>query len=133
MIAWRTRYAAGGIEALADLNLDSFERRIRLVRVPGMDSTPIGQPMTGNMTWYDTPGLGACGQWIDPATQDLVAVSSRWWTTDNPNDDPICQAISVQVSYNGTTITVPVRDPVPHVRGDPPRPEQAGLCAARTP
>jgi hypothetical protein len=78
-----------------------------------MDSIPLGQPMSGKMTWYDTPGLGACGEEIDPATQDLVAVSSRWWTTENPNDDPICQAISVQVSYNGTTITVPVKDKCP--------------------
>src|SRR3954447_26208996 len=58
-------------------SLDFFERRARVVRVPVMDSIPIGQPMTGNMTWYDTPGYGACGEEIDPATQDLVAVSSR--------------------------------------------------------
>lgn len=73
---------------------------------------PLGQPMTGNMTWYDDSGFGACGQPIDAATQDLVAVSHEWWTTDNPNDDPIC-GLSVQVTYNDKTITVPVKDKCP--------------------
>jgi expansin (peptidoglycan-binding protein) len=76
-------------------------------------SIPIGQSMTGIATYYDNSGYGACGSYIDAATQDLVAVSYRWWTTANPNNDPICQGISVQVAYHGTTITVPVKDKCP--------------------
>ncbi|QEU91213.1 cysteine/serine endopeptidase inhibitor [Streptomyces kanamyceticus] len=74
---------------------------------------PIGQPMTGKMTYYNDKGYGACGTPIDASTQDLVAVPASWWTTPNPNNDPLCQGISVQVSYNGRTITVPVRDKCP--------------------
>jgi expansin (peptidoglycan-binding protein) len=74
---------------------------------------PIGQQITGSMTYYNDAGYGACGTVIDAASQDLVAVSYTWWTTANPNNDPVCQGISVQVTYNGTTITVPVKDKCP--------------------
>lgn len=47
------------------------------------------------------------------ATQLLVAVPYSWWTTANPNNDPLCQGISVKVSYGGKTLTVPVRDKCP--------------------
>jgi hypothetical protein len=55
-------------------------------------------------------GYGACGTQVDASSQLLVAVPAAYWTTANPNDDPLCQGVSVQVSYNGTTITVPVED-----------------------
>ncbi|MDT9687071.1 cysteine/serine endopeptidase inhibitor [Streptomyces sp. P9(2023)] len=74
---------------------------------------PIGQPMTGRMTHYNDRGYGACGTQIDPTTQDLVAVSAAWWTAANPNNDQLCAGISVEVSYGGKTITVPVRDKCP--------------------
>lgn len=76
-------------------------------------SIPIGQSMTGSMTYYNDAGYGACGTTINAATEDLVAVSYQWWTTANPNNDPLCQGISVQVTWNGTTITVPVKDKCP--------------------
>ncbi len=71
---------------------------------------PIGQPQNGSMTYYTDVGFGACGTSIDASTQFLVAVSYQWWTAANPNNDPLCQGISVQVTYNGNTITVPVED-----------------------
>ncbi|GGP97169.1 cysteine/serine endopeptidase inhibitor [Streptomyces roseolilacinus] len=74
---------------------------------------PIGEPRTGRMTWYDDAGTGACGTPIHPATEDLVAVSHLWWTSTNPNNDELCRGISVQVTYNGRTLTVPVRDKCP--------------------
>ena len=74
---------------------------------------PIGQSMTGSMTFYNDSGFGACGTAINAATQNLVAVSFQWWTTANPNNDPLCQGISVQVTFNGKTITVPVKDKCP--------------------
>ncbi|MEW2518437.1 cysteine/serine endopeptidase inhibitor [Actinacidiphila alni] len=74
---------------------------------------PIGQPMTGEATYYNDVGYGACGTQIDASTQYLVAVSYQWWTSANPNNDPLCQGISVQVTYNGHTITVPVADKCP--------------------
>ena len=69
--------------------------------------------MSGNMTWYNDAGNGACGVPVVASSQLLVAVSSAWWTTPNPNDDPICQGVSVQVTYHGVTITLPVEDKCP--------------------
>lgn len=74
---------------------------------------PIGQSMSGNMTYYTDSGYGACGTYIDASTEYLVAVSYTWWTTANPNNDPLCDGISVQVTYDGNTITVPVEDKCP--------------------
>jgi expansin (peptidoglycan-binding protein) len=74
---------------------------------------PIGQTINGNMTYYNDAGYGACGTYINAASEDLVAVSSQWWTTANPNNDPLCQGVSVKVTYNGKTITVPVKDKCP--------------------
>jgi len=79
----------------------------------GAATIPIGQPMTGKMTYYNDIGYGACGTPIDASTQNLVAVSYQWWTAANPNNDPLCQGISVQVTYNGKTITLPVKDKCP--------------------
>ncbi|KIE27685.1 lipoprotein [Streptomyces sp. MUSC 125] len=73
-------------------------------------AVPIGQPVSGTATWYNDAGYGACGTPIDASSQILVAVSPSYWTSANPNLDPLCSGISVQVSYNGRTITVPVRD-----------------------
>ncbi|MFE2914150.1 cysteine/serine endopeptidase inhibitor [Kitasatospora indigofera] len=74
---------------------------------------PVNQPMTGKATYYDDSGYGACGTQINAATQLLVAVPYSWWTTANPNNDPLCKGISVKVSYGGKTLTVPVRDKCP--------------------
>lgn len=74
---------------------------------------PFDQPMNGNATYYDDQGYGACGTWLNAATEMLVAVPASYWTTPNPNNDPVCTGVSVQVTYNGRTITVPVRDKCP--------------------
>ncbi|HEV2376808.1 MAG TPA: cysteine/serine endopeptidase inhibitor [Streptosporangiaceae bacterium] len=74
---------------------------------------PIGRPMKGSMTFYNNAGFGACGTQINAATQMLVAVSHAWWTTPNPNNDPLCTGISVRVTWKGHTITVPVEDKCP--------------------
>ncbi|MEV6211185.1 cysteine/serine endopeptidase inhibitor [Kitasatospora sp. NPDC051914] len=76
-------------------------------------SIPVGESRTGKMTWYDDAGYGACGTAINAAAEDLVAVSTSWWTSANPNNDDLCKGISVEVSYNGRTITVPVKDKCP--------------------
>jgi expansin (peptidoglycan-binding protein) len=74
---------------------------------------PFDQPINGNATYYTDSGVGACGTPIDASTQWLVAVPAAYWTTPNPNDDPLCQGVSVQVTYNGETITLPVQDQCP--------------------
>jgi len=74
---------------------------------------PFNQPINGNATYYNDAGFGACGTPINAATEMLVAVSASYWTSPNPNNDPLCQGVSVQVTYNGRTITVPVRDKCP--------------------
>ncbi|MFI6449840.1 cysteine/serine endopeptidase inhibitor [Kitasatospora sp. NPDC050543] len=74
---------------------------------------PVNKPMTGKMTYYDDAGFGACGTRINASSQLLVAVSHTWWTSANPNRDPLCRGISVKVTYKGRSITVPVRDKCP--------------------
>ncbi|WP_436519901.1 cysteine/serine endopeptidase inhibitor [Actinoplanes sp. HUAS TT8] len=76
-------------------------------------AVPVGQTFTGTATYYNDAGFGACGTPINAATEMLVAVSWTFWTTANPNADPLCQGVSVQVTYNGQTITVPVKDKCP--------------------
>ncbi|MEV5508074.1 cysteine/serine endopeptidase inhibitor [Streptomyces orinoci] len=80
---------------------------------PAAADIPVGRPMTGKMTYYTDKGYGACGTPIDATSQNLVAVPAAWWTSPNPNNDPLCQGLSVEVSYNGRTIRVPVKDKCP--------------------
>lgn len=75
-----------------------------------LSATPVSDSRTGKMTWYDNMGTGACGTDINPAVEDLVAVSHQLFTSANPNDDDLCKGVSVEVTYNGNTITVPVKD-----------------------
>ena len=74
---------------------------------------PFDQPINGRATYYNDAGFGACGTQIDTATQMLVAAPAAYWTTANPNNDPLCRGVSIRVSYNGRTITVPVVDKCP--------------------
>ncbi|ATE54350.1 cysteine/serine endopeptidase inhibitor [Actinosynnema pretiosum] len=74
---------------------------------------PIGQPVSGNTTYYTDSGYGACGTWLNASTELLVAVSASYWTTANPNNDPLCRGISVEVTRNGKTVKAPVRDKCP--------------------
>ncbi|WP_083462022.1 cysteine/serine endopeptidase inhibitor [Kitasatospora griseola] len=74
---------------------------------------PINQPMTGMATYFNDTGYGACGTQINAGTQLLVAVPASWWTTANPNNDPLCKGISVKVTYKGKTLTLPVKDQCP--------------------
>jgi Lytic transglycolase len=85
---------------------------------PALAAISISQPMTGSATYYNDIGYGACGTPVDASVQDLVAVSYQWWTAPNPNDDPLCRGISVQLTYNGNTITVPVEDKCPSCAAD---------------
>ncbi|WP_345433585.1 cysteine/serine endopeptidase inhibitor [Actinoallomurus vinaceus] len=74
---------------------------------------PFGQTMNGNATYYNDAGYGACGTQVNAATEMLVAVPAAYWTTANPNNDPLCTGVSVEVTYNGRTIKVPVKDKCP--------------------
>jgi hypothetical protein len=74
---------------------------------------PFGLPITGTATYYNDAGFGACGTPIDASSQLLVAVPAAYWTTANPNVDPLCSGVSVQATYHGKTITVPVTDKCP--------------------
>lgn len=51
-------------------------------------AVPFGQVQNGDFTYYDDAGYGACGQSINAASQNLVAVSYQWFTSANPNNDP---------------------------------------------
>ncbi|MFB9903241.1 RlpA-like double-psi beta-barrel domain-containing protein [Allokutzneria oryzae] len=67
---------------------------------------------SGEATYYALSGTGACGKKINASTQLLVAVSAKWFTTANPNKDPICKK-RLKVTYGKKSITVPVRDKCP--------------------
>ena len=61
----------------------------------------VGESFTGDFTYYDDQGFGACGTQIDASSQMLVAISHTQWAGGNPNNDPICKNICLQVEYNG--------------------------------
>ncbi|KAM9967789.1 hypothetical protein ACTFIW_001876 [Dictyostelium discoideum] len=68
--------------------------------------------ISGQVTYYNDVGYGACGTAIDANTQFLAAVPPGFWTTANPNLDPVCGK-QVKLTYNGNSITLPVRDKCP--------------------
>ncbi|KAN0000566.1 hypothetical protein ACTFIZ_001010 [Dictyostelium cf. discoideum] len=68
--------------------------------------------ISGQVTYYNDQGYGACGTAIDANTQFLAAVPPAYWTTANPNLDPVCGK-QVKLTYNGNSITLPVRDKCP--------------------
>ena len=68
--------------------------------------------VSGPASWYNDAGYGACGTQINAGTQLLVAAPAGLWTTPNPNNDPLCSK-SIRVTYNGKTITVPIKDKCP--------------------
>ncbi|KAK5581845.1 hypothetical protein RB653_003425 [Dictyostelium firmibasis] len=68
--------------------------------------------MVGQASYYNDAGFGSCGTTIDANSQLLVAVPPNYWTTANPNADPICNS-QIKVTYNGKSITLPVRDKCP--------------------
>ncbi|MFJ3671209.1 cysteine/serine endopeptidase inhibitor [Streptomyces sp. NPDC090106] len=102
----RNRVIAGGVVAVVAVALGGVS--LALADVP-----TDGQEITGQMTYYNDSGYGACGEVLDASREDLVAVSHEWWTSSNPNNDPLCDGVEVEVSYNGKTITVPVKDMCP--------------------
>lgn len=85
----------------------------------GMFATNLGGipwnvERTGDFTFYNDGGYGACGSSIDANSQYLVAISKNWFSTRNPNNDPFCTSnVCVRVKYNGKTVTVPVKDKCP--------------------
>ncbi|MCP2262190.1 Rare lipoprotein A (RlpA)-like double-psi beta-barrel [Streptoalloteichus tenebrarius] len=76
-------------------------------------SIPFGKEIKGKATYYDDSGYGACGTRINADREMLVAVPAAYWTTSNPNKDPLCKNVSVEVTYKGKTIKVPVKDQCP--------------------
>ncbi|WP_063807742.1 cysteine/serine endopeptidase inhibitor, partial [Streptomyces corchorusii] len=102
----RNRVIAGGAVAVLAVTLGGVSLALA-------DNSVSTQDISGQMTYYNDSGYGACGTVVDAATQDLVAVSHEWWTAANPNEDRLCHGVSVQVSYQGKSITVPVMDMCP--------------------
>ncbi|MEU2736945.1 cysteine/serine endopeptidase inhibitor, partial [Streptomyces sp. NPDC007095] len=102
----RNRIIAGGVVALVAVALGGASWALA-------DNAVGTQDISGEMTYYNDSGYGACGTVVNAANQDLVAVSHEWWTSADPNQDRLCRGVSVQVTYNGKTITVPVKDMCP--------------------
>lgn len=102
----RNRIIAGGAVALVTVTLGSVSLALA-------DDPISTRTVSGQMTYYNDSGYGACGSQVDAATEDLVAVSHEWWTSANPNEDRLCDGVDVEVTYDGKTITVPVKDMCP--------------------
>jgi len=60
-------------------------------------------------TPFSTWGHGACGHLIDASNGFFASVAPSYYTTSNPNDDPICNRC-VKVSNNDQTLILPVVD-----------------------
>jgi len=78
-------------------------------------SIPWNTEQKGDFTYYNDAGYGSCGTTINAASEDLVAISHLWFTnSNNPNNDEYCTSnVCVKVSYNGNSVTVPVKDKCP--------------------
>ncbi|WP_311314950.1 cysteine/serine endopeptidase inhibitor [Streptomyces naphthomycinicus] len=107
----RNRIIAGGAVALVTVVLGGVSLALA-------DNSVSDQTISGRMTYYNDSGYGACGSVVDAASEDLVAVSHEWWTSADPNQDRLCRGVDVQVSYEGKTITVPVKDMCPSCTAD---------------
>jgi hypothetical protein len=64
---------------------------------------------TGRLTYYNL-GLTACGTWH--SNEEFVAAVGRsYWTTANPNIDPMCQkTATVTDPSSGKSVTVAIKD-----------------------
>ncbi|MFC7011581.1 cysteine/serine endopeptidase inhibitor, partial [Streptomyces viridiviolaceus] len=102
----RNRIIAGGAVALVAVTLGGVSLALA-------DNSVTTETLSGQMTYYNDKGTGACGTAVDASTEDLVAVSRAWWTSEDPNQDKLCDGVSVEVTYNGKSITVPVKDMCP--------------------
>ncbi|MFB7781088.1 cysteine/serine endopeptidase inhibitor, partial [Streptomyces bauhiniae] len=107
----RNRIIAGTAIAVVSVTLGSVSLALA-------DNPVSTQTVSGQMTYYNDSGYGACGTKIDAAAEDLVAVPRAWWTAANPNQDRLCQGVQVQVSYHGKTLTLPVKDMCPSCAAD---------------
>lgn len=65
--------------------------------------------MTGDATYYDL-GLTACGE-VYSNYDYVAAIAFSYWTTPNPNNDPMCQkSVRVIDPTNGKSIVVAIKD-----------------------
>uniref|UniRef100_A0A7E4V7I5 DPBB_1 domain-containing protein n=1 Tax=Panagrellus redivivus TaxID=6233 RepID=A0A7E4V7I5_PANRE len=74
---------------------------------------PFHEPTNGHFTYYTIAGTGACGDEVDASEEYFAAVSHEWFTTLNPNTDPIC-GLCLKISYNHKTRTIPIADKCAH-------------------
>uniref|UniRef100_A0A7E4V621 Barwin domain-containing protein n=1 Tax=Panagrellus redivivus TaxID=6233 RepID=A0A7E4V621_PANRE len=74
---------------------------------------PLYEPFTGHFTYFTISGTSACGQGIDASQEELVAVGKDWFTSLNPNTDPICD-LCLKIHYKHKIITIPVVEKCAH-------------------
>ncbi|MBP2479472.1 rare lipoprotein A (peptidoglycan hydrolase) [Crossiella equi] len=74
---------------------------------------PFNQVKNGQASWYNDAGYGSCGTQTNAATEILVAAPAAYWTTANPNNDPLCQGVFIAATHNGRTVRAQVRDKCP--------------------
>ncbi|SDM89156.1 RlpA-like double-psi beta-barrel domain-containing protein [Allokutzneria albata] len=90
-----------------------FAAALCAILFAGVGNAPaFAAAKSGNATYYNLSGAGACGDHINARTQLLVAVSDSWFGSGDPNNDPICKK-KLKVTYGGKSVTVSVKDKCP--------------------
>lgn len=65
--------------------------------------------MAGDATWYNL-GMTACGQ-VFSDNDYVAAIAFSYWTTPNPNNDPMCQRRARVIDpSNGRSVDVAIKD-----------------------
>ncbi|RUP46201.1 hypothetical protein BC936DRAFT_147224 [Jimgerdemannia flammicorona] len=59
---------------------------------------------------YGSGSMGACGFSVDDTSYMAVAVSQKYFTSSNPNLDPICNTYLTVVATNGKSIQAKIVD-----------------------
>ncbi|RUS23684.1 hypothetical protein BC938DRAFT_474772 [Jimgerdemannia flammicorona] len=87
--------------------------------VSGGGSSTTPPPTSGGATHYGdnakyhiygSGSLGACGFSVDDTSYMAVAVSQKYFTSSNPNLDPICNTLLTIVATNGKSIQAKIVD-----------------------
>jgi len=80
---------------------------------PGMGAPLPSSYITINNVSAGPVNALSCGNWPDPWTEDFAAVASKCWTTQNPNNDPMCKMCAKVTGSTGTTLELPILDKCP--------------------
>ncbi|EGC33441.1 hypothetical protein DICPUDRAFT_88764 [Dictyostelium purpureum] len=68
--------------------------------------------ISGVASYYNDAGIGACGTQINAKTDLIVAIPTSYWTSANPNADPLCNT-KIKVTHGSNSVVLTVVDKCP--------------------